>query len=91
MPRSPVAPEVIIGEAVQRAQQRLTEYIERFAAAYIKLTDIPPDEAVLCTQMMGDGVMRMWFCKKSELPDLPGKYGPIVEDERNGSGEQKPA
>lgn len=84
MSPKPTPPEVLIHEAARRAQQRLTEHIERFAAAYIKLTDIPPNEAVMCTQMVPgeDGhsiIQRIWFVHKDNVPDLPGKYGPIVE------------
>lgn len=72
MPKPTVAPEVMLQQAAQRAQQRLCEHIERFAAAYIKLTKIKPEEAVLCHRFDPDGTQRIWFEKKAykEL-DLP--------------------
>jgi hypothetical protein len=39
--------------------------LEMFAAAYLKMTDIPPADAVLCQQMGSDGVMRWWFERKT--------------------------
>lgn len=58
-------PEKLIHEAAKRAQQRLTEHIERFAAAYIKLTDIPADEAVMMSRMRDDGTQMIWFERKT--------------------------
>lgn len=63
MPTPIVTPERLLIEAAKRAQQRMTEHIERFAAAYIKLTDIPPDQAVMCHEIK-DGVSRIWFERK---------------------------
>lgn len=55
------SPEVLLREAARRASQRLTEHIERFAAAYVKQTKIKPDEACMCYKMQDDGSMRVWF------------------------------
>jgi hypothetical protein len=44
------------------------EHLEMLAAAYLLKTDVPPDEVMLCEQMVydDDGGMRMqyWFAKK---------------------------
>lgn len=80
MPK-PTPPEVLVAEAAVRAQQRLTEHIERFAAGYIKLTDIPANEAVLCSQMK-DGVMRLWFERKTVDASNNFSDGPEVSNVR---------
>lgn len=41
-------------------------YIEAMAAAFLKFTDIPVDQAVLCEQMGTDGVYRFWFERKGD-------------------------
>jgi hypothetical protein len=68
MPKPIATPERLILDAAKRAQQRLTEHIERFAAAYINLTDIPADQAVLChkieTDANGGATSKIWFERK---------------------------
>lgn len=54
-------PEKMVLEAAKRAQQRLTEHIERFAAGYIKLTNIPANEAVMMHKILDDGTQMIWF------------------------------
>lgn len=65
MPKTIVPPEKMVAEATRFAQQRLTDHIERFAAAYIKLTDIPANEAVMCSELRSDGQMRIWFERRT--------------------------
>lgn len=40
-------------------------YVETMAAAFLKLTDIPIDQVVLCEQMGPDMVYRYWFERKA--------------------------
>ena len=46
------------------------EYIEKFAAAYLKHTNIPPDEAVMNMQYVnsegGKLKLRVWFERKNK-------------------------
>jgi hypothetical protein len=66
----PIAtPETLLREAAKRAQQRVTEHLERFAAAYIKTTKLKPEEAVMCYRFDPDGTQRIWFQKK-DLTDV---------------------
>ncbi len=57
------SPETLLLQAAKRSQQRIGEHIERFAAAYIKLTGIPANEAVMHYKVV-DGDVRIWFEKK---------------------------
>ncbi len=59
-------PAVLLQQAAKRAQQRVTEHIERFASAYVKLTGIPADQAVMHYKLESDGHVRIWFEKKEE-------------------------
>ena len=50
--------------AMDVANEWLRERIEQFAAAYLKQTDIPPDEAVMVFTHTGMG-MKIWFERKT--------------------------
>ena len=63
--------ERLLRQAVKFAQQRVATHIERFAAAYIKACDIPPEECVMHYKINSDGVVDIWFTRKGEQTNEP--------------------
>jgi hypothetical protein len=52
------------GESIlRRIMEGRSHHLEAFAAAYLSLTDIPPEEAVLVEQRDGN-IIRWWFERK---------------------------
>lgn len=64
-PRFNIPPEGgPLEEAMRRTAEKATELLEEFAAAYLTITKVPPDKAVLIQEIRNDRVV-WYFTTKS--------------------------
>jgi hypothetical protein len=55
-----------MSEIVNAQQESLAVHIESFAAAFIKLTNLPPDQIVMKVRHDYPGTQTIWFEKKED-------------------------
>ena len=57
--------DILLNQAYEALQKQQHEHLEAFAAAYLLMTNIPPQDAVLVQQRSDDGMtIRWWFERK---------------------------
>jgi hypothetical protein len=58
-----------------KGSDELKTYIEALAAAYVKITDVPPGKAVLCTTIEDEGKKLVyWFETREKMPEAVQKF-----------------